>query len=171
MQDAPPSDVATSDLYDEPVADSEGRVLMESIPPRSLDQFPPPSIVQSLIDTFFARAHNQPYSFFHPASFRQSIDDDTVPRCLLFAVLAIAVRYSTHPAFVGRTYEASKAYSKRSWLYALEDHLATDDNSDLTFVQAVAILAIIDFTGETSHHPQKQDKCNLEAPRTCDQTC
>ncbi|KAH6894706.1 fungal-specific transcription factor domain-containing protein [Thelonectria olida] len=119
---------------------------MESIPPRSLDQLPPPSIVQSLIDTFFARAHNQPYSFFHPASFRQSIDDDTVPRCLLFAVLAIAVRYSTHPAFVGRTYEASKAYSKRSWLYALEDHLATDDNSDLTFVQAVAILAIIDFT-------------------------
>lgn len=115
---------------------------------RSLDQLPPPSVVQSLIDTFFARHHNQPYSFFHPASFRQSVKDDTVPRCLLFAVLALAVRFSTDPIYVGRTYEASKAYSKRSWLYAIEDHLANDDISDLTFVQTVAILAIIDYTGE-----------------------
>ncbi|KAI5465064.1 fungal-specific transcription factor domain-containing protein [Mariannaea sp. PMI_226] len=109
-------------------------------------QLPPPQILNSLIDIYFARVHNQPYSFFHQGSFRQSLEDGSVPRCLMFAILAIAVRFSNDPVFIGRTYEASDAYSRRSWLYVIEDHLATDDNSDLAFIQTVALLAIIDYT-------------------------
>ncbi|WAO85916.1 Zn(2)-C6 fungal-type domain-containing protein [Fusarium falciforme] len=112
----------------------------------SFDGLPPPEVVQSLVDTYFARVHNQPYSFFHRTSFYASLSTMSIPRCLLFAVLAYAVRFSDQPYFVGKVQQASDAYSRQSWLCVIEDHLSVDNNLDLSVIQTVTLLAIVDYT-------------------------
>ncbi|KAM5370952.1 hypothetical protein ACJZ2D_008265 [Fusarium nematophilum] len=112
----------------------------------SFEGLPPPDVVQSLVDTYFARVHNQPYSFFHRTSFYTSLANMAVPRCLLFAVLAFGVRFSDSPYFVGKVQEASDAYSRQSWLCVIEDHLSVDNNLELSVIQTVTLLAIVDYT-------------------------
>ncbi|XHG09050.1 hypothetical protein AWENTII_012129 [Aspergillus wentii] len=108
--------------------------------------FPPSPVLQSLIDTYFLRVHNQPYSYFQESLFRQRLDNNLLPRCLVFAVLASAVRFSTHEYFNGRTHEASETYARESWLAVLADHLTVEDSMNVHVVQAVNLLAIVDYT-------------------------
>ncbi|KAH8680352.1 fungal-specific transcription factor domain-containing protein [Ilyonectria robusta] len=116
-----------------------------------LDRIPPPHVLRSLLDTYFSRVHNRPYSFFHQASFEQRLENEIVPKCLLFAMLALAVRFSDAPYFAGRIHDAAAAYSRQSWLCVIEDHLSVDENLDLSVIQTVALLAIVDYTaGRTS---------------------
>ncbi|KAF4461510.1 hypothetical protein FALBO_11696 [Fusarium albosuccineum] len=112
----------------------------------SFDGLPPPDVIHSLVDTYFARVHNQPYSFFHRNSFYASLANMVTPRCLLFAVLAYAVRFSDLPYFVGKVQQASDSYSRQSWLCVIEDHLSVDNNLDLSVIQTVTLLAIVDYT-------------------------
>ncbi|KAH7127890.1 fungal-specific transcription factor domain-containing protein [Dactylonectria estremocensis] len=115
------------------------------------DRIPPSDVLRCLIDTYFSQVHNRPYSFFHRATFEQKLDSGAVPKCLIYAILALAVRFSNAPCFAGRAHEASSAYSRQSWLCVIEDHLSVDDNLDLSVIQAVTLLAIVDYTaGRTS---------------------
>lgn len=63
-------------------------------------------------------------------------------------MLALAVRFSDAPYFAGRVHEAAAAYSRQSWLCVIEDHLSVDENLDLSVIQTVALLAIVDYTGK-----------------------
>lgn len=102
--------------------------------------------MQSVVDTYFTHVHNQPYSFFHEPSFRSKLASQSLPRCLVLAVLASAVRFSNHEYYAGRTKEATEAYSRESWLAVLSDHLTVEENMNPTVVQTMTMLAVADYT-------------------------
>lgn len=104
--------------------------------------------MQALIDIYFSRVHDQPYSFFHEADFRQRLDGDRLPRHLLLAISALAIRFLNHPYFTGRVHEASAAYSRQAWLLVLTDHLMVLNNVTLSVIQTISILAVVDYTGK-----------------------
>ena len=106
-------------------------------------------MIFSVIDDYFAQAHNQPYGYFHEDSFRDKLQNNALPRCLLLAVLAFAVRYSANAFYAGRTLEASEVYAREAWLAMLQDELILEDNMTLHVVQAANILAVVDYTGNT----------------------
>lgn len=108
---------------------------------------PPSSVLQSIVDTFFVHVHNRPYSYIQEASFRRNLELGIVPHCLLLAVLATAVRFSTHDYYEGGKQEAIEVYAKGSWISVLTEHLTVVDNLTLEVVQTVNLLAIVDYTG------------------------
>ncbi|KAL3432908.1 fungal-specific transcription factor domain-containing protein [Aspergillus tetrazonus] len=129
---------------------AEIRISLTSSPPlRFSDErctVPPSSVLQSVIQTFFDHIHNRPYSYIQEAAFRRKHEMGLVPNCLLFAVLASAVRFSTHEYYEGRKQEATEVYSKGSWMSVLTEHLTVADNLSVEVVQAVDLLAIVDYT-------------------------
>ncbi|KAH6611304.1 hypothetical protein Trco_001324 [Trichoderma cornu-damae] len=112
---------------------------------------PPPPVMAHLIDTYFLHVHNQPYSYFHEQSFRERLNYGLVPKCLLFAILASALKFSDSDFFHGSTREATEAYAREAWLALLNDHLTVENNPSLQVAQASNILGVVDFTcGRTS---------------------
>ncbi|KAH7133796.1 fungal-specific transcription factor domain-containing protein [Dactylonectria macrodidyma] len=112
---------------------------------------PPEPVVQHLVETYFVHSHNQPYSYFQEERFHQLLSFGTLPKCLVLAVLASAVRFSNHEYFQGRTHEAMEAYAREAWLAVLNEHLTVENCPNLYVSQTTNILAIIDFTaGRTS---------------------
>ncbi|KAL2004684.1 hypothetical protein VTN00DRAFT_3212 [Thermoascus crustaceus] len=112
----------------------------------SYKTLPPQPVLRSLVDTYFLYSHNQPYSYFQEASFRRKLDSGLLPRCLVFAVLASALRFSAHEYYSGRAHEAAEAYARESWLSVLQDHLTVENSPNLHVVQTTNLLAVIDFT-------------------------
>lgn len=112
--------------------------------------FPPPAVLASVIDTYFEHVHNQPYSYFQEISFRQKLESNALPRCLILAVLSSAVRFSVHEYYGGRTREASEMYARESWLSVLADHLTVEGNLNVHVVQSVNLLAVVDYTGKAN---------------------
>ncbi|KAJ6104846.1 hypothetical protein N7523_011166 [Penicillium sp. IBT 18751x] len=117
-----------------------------SPPPIDYSSFPPAPVLRSVIDTYFEHVHNQPYSYFQEASFRQKLQSNTIPRCLILAVLSSAVRFSKHDYFSGNRQDASEKYARESWLMVLTEHLTVEDNLNVHVVQTVNILAVVDYT-------------------------
>ena len=101
----------------------------------------------SLIDTYFVHAHNQPYGYFRESSFRQKLENGLLPKCLVFAVLATAVRFSTHEYFGGNFRDASETYARESWLGVLAEHMTVESGLSVHIVQAVNLLAVLDNAG------------------------
>ena len=81
----------------------------------SFDTLPPPPVLNALLDVYFTRVHNQPYSFFHEATFRRKLAQSTLPDYLIFAVLVSALRFSTDPFFQNVLHEAATGYARESW--------------------------------------------------------
>uniref|UniRef100_A0A0B7JNG1 Zn(2)-C6 fungal-type domain-containing protein n=1 Tax=Bionectria ochroleuca TaxID=29856 RepID=A0A0B7JNG1_BIOOC len=108
---------------------------------------PPHSVVQSLIDTYFQHAYNQPYSYFQEESFREKLAYGLLPKCLIFAVLASALRFSDNPYFKWAKQQATEAYAREAWLSVLNDHMTAENCPNVHVAQTTNILAIIDFTG------------------------
>lgn len=113
---------------------------------------PPAPVLRALIDTYFVHVQSQPYSYFQEASFRQKLENNLLPRCLILAVLASAVRFSNQPFYAGKIHEASEAYATESWLSVLTEHLTVEDNMNLAVVQTVNLLAVLDYTGMVLHY-------------------
>ncbi|KAI1872771.1 uncharacterized protein JN550_003645 [Neoarthrinium moseri] len=112
---------------------------------------PPHSVMQSLIDTYFLHAHNQPYSYFQEESFREGLAFGQLPKCLVYAVLATALRFSNDAYFNGAKDQATEAYAREAWLSVLNDHMTAENCPNLHVAQTTNLLAIIDFTaGRTS---------------------
>lgn len=105
----------------------------------------------SLIDLYFARVQNQPYSFFHEAKFRRSFATGQVPNYVIFAMLASALRFSTDDYYQSRHQEAIVVYASVSWTHIVKVWFAAESEPDLQICQAVTLLSIIDFTGMS--HP------------------
>lgn len=121
-------------------------VKLRLISHSSLTELPPPQILSSLVDIYFARVHNQPYSFFHEQSFRQRLADDLLPDYLKFAVIASALRFSEDPYFNGAYHEASASYAKESWRQIVSVWFAPETDPDIHICQAITLLSIIDYT-------------------------
>ncbi|KAF7561555.1 hypothetical protein G7046_g2582 [Stylonectria norvegica] len=112
----------------------------------SFNSLPPDSVIQTLIDAYFLHAHNQPYAYFQEATFRHNLACDLLPKCLVFAVLASALRFADDDFFRDSRQEAMEAYAREAWLSVLSDHLTVENSSNLHVVQTTTILAVIDFT-------------------------
>ncbi|EHK26115.1 uncharacterized protein TRIVIDRAFT_176452 [Trichoderma virens Gv29-8] len=97
---------------------------------------PPPPVMAHLIDTYFLHVHNQPYTYFHEQSFRERLNYGVVPKCLLFAILASALKFSDSDYFAGCRREATEAYAREAWLALLNDHLTVENNPSLQVAQA-----------------------------------
>ncbi|PKY09427.1 hypothetical protein P168DRAFT_278909 [Aspergillus campestris IBT 28561] len=142
-----------TDFDDAHILPSMGRgSSLQATPPQSTTfckdpfSFPPPPVMRSVIDTYFIHVHNQPYSYFQESSFREKMKNHELPRCLVLAVLASAVRFSSHNFYAGKIHEAVDTYARESWLLVLTDHLTVENNLDIAVVQTVNMLAVIDYT-------------------------
>jgi len=105
----------------------------------------------AVIDSYFTYCQNQPYSFFHEQNFRLSLSKQAIPRHLALAVMAIAVRFCSHPFFTNRALEMSIDFANRSWKLIVSDCFTVGKAAEVSAVQTVALLGLFDFTGtETS---------------------
>ncbi|PVH69713.1 hypothetical protein DL98DRAFT_623521, partial [Cadophora sp. DSE1049] len=112
---------------------------------------PPSEVLNSLIDLYFTRVHNQPYSFFHEDSFRQQLALHSLPEYLLLAVLASAVRFSSDLYFGEAKAEALRLYASESWRQIVSVWFRLESDPDIHICQAVTMLSIIDFTAGRRH--------------------
>ena len=115
------------------------------------------AVIMSLVDVYFSRVHNQPYSFFHEQNFRRRLSENALPNYLVFAILASALRFSDDPFFDGAVHEAATFYARQSWKHIVMEWFATESDPDLFICQAITLLSIIDFTGKK---PAFQSCCN-----------
>lgn len=113
--------------------------------------FPPPEVLGNLVDVYFARVQNQPYSFFHEQSFREQLALNILPDFLIFAVLASALRFSSDPYYGESRSEAIKVYASESWKLIVSVWFGPESDPDIHICQAVTLLSIIDFTAGRRH--------------------
>lgn len=111
------------------------------------NQLPPSDIIRSAAELYFRYCHNQPYSLFHETSLRNRIEFNELPTHLLFALVASTVRYSTDP-FFGDKNAAVSAYAHQSWKAIVMPWNGIQSDAELTIVQTILLLAIIDYTGK-----------------------
>ncbi|WQF90157.1 hypothetical protein CDEST_15171 [Colletotrichum destructivum] len=118
----------------------------------SLSQaFPPRAVILGCVNNYFSHCHNQPYSFFHEASFRQSLESGVLPDHLVLAVLASSARFSSDPYF-SDPHESAAQFANLSWKAIVGSCLAHNQAAHVQTVQTITLLAIFDFTaGKTRH--------------------
>jgi hypothetical protein len=77
-------------------------VTLRTPPSHSTPQpLPPLALRQQLVELYFDYIHDQFHSIFHQASFMTDVANDNVPHILLFAIFALAARFSPNKAFAG----------------------------------------------------------------------
>ncbi|KAM6525900.1 hypothetical protein FALCPG4_011432 [Fusarium falciforme] len=143
-----------------PSATSEpgvGTLSPRAFPPRA---FPPRAVLLGCINDYFRHCHNQPYSFFHEASFRQSLERGLLPDHLVLAVLASAARFSSDPFFCD-PHESAVQYANRSWKAIVVSCLAHNQAAHVQTVQTITLLAIFDFTAGKARHASAWVKIGL----------
>ncbi|CBX93629.1 hypothetical protein IAQ61_008295 [Plenodomus lingam] len=101
--------------------------------------------LQALADIYFRHCHQQPYTYFHEATFRQNLDQESFPSYLIYAFAATAVRFSKDPRFVGRQAEAMNCYSRMAWSDIMEQSFSDNHSLSISTVQAASMLGIIDY--------------------------
>lgn len=110
-----------------------------------------PSILpdpEILIDSYFRFFHNQPYSFFDEQHFRQQFGAGKLPPALQYAVYAIAYRF-VHNSVIDRNPAQGQSYADMGWAAAMTECFNSEKGPDLVGVQALTLLAIFDFTGNS----------------------
>ncbi|KAH8587353.1 fungal-specific transcription factor domain-containing protein [Bisporella sp. PMI_857] len=118
---------------------------------RKFSVLPPSEVLATLIDVYFSRCHNQPYSFFHEQNFRIRLVEGKIPDYLLFAVMATSLRFSTNLYFQGELQEAAASYARESWSQIVSTWFATESDPNLHICQAITVLSILDFTAGRKH--------------------
>lgn len=121
--------------------------MTDASTPTEFSGLPDKTIMTSLIDTYFIYCHNQPYAYFHEASFRQRFENDEIPEYLLNAFVATASRFSDLPIYEGKQAEAMSSYGNASWSYIIKQSFSEESRLDCYMVQATNMLAAIDFNG------------------------
>ena len=108
---------------------------------------PPDDVFMAVIDSYFTYCQNQPYSFFHEDNFRERLSKQDVPRHLVLAMMAAAVRFCSHTYYTGRALEMSVEYANKSWKLIVSDCFTVGKEAEVSAVQTVALLGLFDFTG------------------------
>ena len=101
-------------------------------------------------NVYFQRCHNQPYCYFQERSFYRRLRDGALPSYLVFAVMSTAARFmdesSSSTTLPGKG--LAYTYARSSWAIILQNTMTSGDHVQLHLVQAVNLLAVIDFTSE-----------------------
>lgn len=143
---------AAQDTSASPPTSPLGRELSSSQPYDS-SSLPPKSSLATLIDTYFTYCHCQPYSYFHEPTFRQRFEHDALPTSVLLAVAATAYRFTSDSGTQDlSSSQAIKYYADASWTQIFQQSFSYDDEPDVTMVQTISMLAVIDFTAGHPRH-------------------
>ncbi|KAJ5172449.1 hypothetical protein N7492_005042 [Penicillium capsulatum] len=95
---------------------------------------------------YFRHCHNKPYGFFSARLFHQKVSRNEVPLYLRLALIASATRYSSRSQWQERKQSTIDSYAKCSWELIMNSVHGLDDNADVTVIQTLALLALIDAT-------------------------
>ncbi|KAL2784296.1 fungal-specific transcription factor domain-containing protein [Aspergillus keveii] len=97
---------------------------------------------------FFQHYHNKPYTLFNAPLFHRKAAAGQIPQYLQFAFIATAVRFSSQIQWKQRKQSTIDSYARASWelIMSSPDGLGDSDSSDVSVIQALALLAIIDAT-------------------------
>ncbi|KAH7268504.1 fungal-specific transcription factor domain-containing protein [Fusarium solani] len=99
-----------------PAGSADTNVVSASMPnPQPDDTFPPIETLLFAADVFFRFCHNQPYSLFHEATFRQRLVSGELRPHLVWALLAAARRYSSLPNLQLNDPDDAQFYAKKAW--------------------------------------------------------
>ncbi|KAL2870372.1 fungal specific transcription factor domain-containing protein [Aspergillus lucknowensis] len=101
-------------------------------------------IFREACDIFFRHYHNKPYTLFNPALFRHKAAHGQIPRYLQFALIATAVRFSSQAQWKQRKQKTIDGYAQCSWEMIMSSPDGLGDSSDVSVIQALALLAVID---------------------------
>ncbi|KAF4988185.1 hypothetical protein FDECE_15161 [Fusarium decemcellulare] len=144
------SSIGNSDMAQpmlgEPVPGLSNPTSLASQGQGTFNSLPESKIVKSLVETYFVFCHCQPYCYFHEASFRRRLTENTLPTWLLLAVIATASEFSDEPFFNGEQTRAADCYASVAWRDISNNMFQEDDFMDLNAVQATNLLSVIDFT-------------------------
>ncbi|KAF5686543.1 zn 2cys6 transcription factor [Fusarium circinatum] len=121
----------------------------------------PEDVLMAVVDSYFTYCQNQPYSFFHEETFRQGLAQHAIPKHLVLAVMATAVRFCSHPYYSGRALEMSVEYANRSWKLIVSDCFTVGKVAEVSTVQTVALLGLFDFTAGRLRHGSAWVKVGL----------
>lgn len=105
-----------------------------------------------MVDVYFTYCHNQPYSFFHEATFRNNLAEGLLPEYLILAVLATSMRFSHSTPYADSWEIAAKAYSSKAWSLIIPQCFDENPHTDYRLVQAVTLLSVQDFVGQFAAH-------------------
>jgi hypothetical protein len=120
--------------------------------PKAFQALPSKPLLSRLIDDYFTHCHNQPYAFFHEPSFRSRFEENSLPESLLYAIAATACRFVDEPPYGNQNSLAIATYSAAAWTHIFQKSFSYEDDVDVTVVQALAMLAVIDFTAGYPRH-------------------
>ncbi|KAL4922401.1 fungal-specific transcription factor domain-containing protein [Aspergillus aurantiobrunneus] len=95
---------------------------------------------------FTRHYHSKPYTLFNPSLFQQRITQHQIPQYLQFAFIATAVRFSSQLQWKQRKQKTIDGYARCSWEMIMSSPDGLGDGSDVSVIQALALLAIIDAT-------------------------
>ncbi|KAL3475690.1 fungal-specific transcription factor domain-containing protein [Aspergillus californicus] len=104
------------------------------------------SVFLEASDIFFRHYHNKPYTLFNPALFHRRVAQRQIPRYLQFCLIATAVRFSSHIQWKQRKQKTIDSYAQASWEMIMCSPDGLGDTSDVSVIQALALLATIDAT-------------------------
>jgi hypothetical protein len=107
--------------------------------------------IQSLVDIYFSYCHKQPYAFFHEATFRQDLENGSLPYYLWLTFVATAVRFSDEACFAGRQTECIDTYAKLAWSELIQEAFSDTHTIHVRIVQAASMLGVIDHISMHTH--------------------
>ncbi|KAL4864725.1 hypothetical protein BDV12DRAFT_188688 [Aspergillus spectabilis] len=93
---------------------------------------------------FFRHYHNKPYTLFNPPLFHRKAAANQIPQYLQFAFIATAVRFSSQLQWKQRKQKTIDSYAQCSWEMIMSSPDGLGESSDVSVIQALALLAIID---------------------------
>lgn len=104
-------------------------------------ELPPLELRIHLAEVFFHCCHGQSYNLFHRPTFFESLNNNTVPLVVVYAVCAVSARFSSrmHDRF-SPPYMAGEQYAREARRLALDNF----DRPDLSLVAALLLLSLHD---------------------------
>ncbi|CEJ59397.1 hypothetical protein PMG11_08022 [Penicillium brasilianum] len=106
----------------------------------------PDTVFLEACDIYFQHCHNKPYGFFNADLFQQKAANNHIPLHLRLALIATATRYSSCSQWRERKQSTIDGYARCSWEVIVMSQNGLDDTDDVTVIQALALLAVIDAT-------------------------
>ncbi|EPX70619.1 transcription factor [Schizosaccharomyces octosporus yFS286] len=130
-------------LIDAKMPDPLASLTMPSTP---VTELPPLELRIHLAEVFFHCCHGQAYNLFHRPTFFESLNNNTIPLVLVYAMCAVSARFSSrmHDQY-SPPYMAGEQFAREARRLALDNF----DRPDLSLVAALLLLSLHDSgTGE-----------------------
>ncbi|EPY51779.1 transcription factor, variant [Schizosaccharomyces cryophilus OY26] len=117
-----------------------------TMPSTPVTELPPLELRIHLAEVFFHCCHGQAYNLFHRPTFFESLNSNTIPLVLVYAICAVSARFSSrmHDQY-SPPYMAGEQFAREARRLALDNF----DRPDLSLVAALLLLSLHDSgTGE-----------------------